>query len=810
MSRAPLPSSHHGPSPFTTAQPTRLRFPGAHRCSFDNMATSPSSGNDGADASSSKGTYHSLPAGLDDSVEVGKTARGRGSDRAKSKPLSALTMPRDWEQKGHQLRTEQLSKHTAEADRIFTDVDKDRKGYLTPAQVEVAIRKLNLPGLNGSEPCNQCFMQMLQLSRTPSLIRLHGEAHGGAQALDGLHGRILHVRGVGQGRQDPSRMGPYENDNALRAAFSEFGPVQSVKIRHRQEDGKNTSWALITMGDASSAAAVLSEPQVTIGEYPLNVTPFSKGVADRSTGAMGSNTWKAHVAKLHNHVSRTVFLCWIKLYRDKLKQLTLQSVDKLFKVLDKDGSGALDQTEVKLLAHALRQQFRWLTLDPPFDSERDYQLMLQFGNNPPGAPQEVRFSVFKAWWKLRLGVDEPSMSILPEYMVRTIDEEHSTSGVVQQQQVPQAPPRRDGRSLWNFLRPRLISLVRIQAIWGRLPDIYAHNDRLHTDYESVNDAVFLPPYIYHPEGKLARRWDLLLVLVITWVAFWVPLQVCFTVHAPKPGAFLWVVELFVNLIFSVDIVLRFRMAYYNQDTGVLVYRPAAISHHYLRTDFILDFVSTLPSIILDYFILMHHEGNNMTLALKMFRLFRLSRMIRLTRVAKILHDRGLRAASVNAYVHTAFTLLTIFFVAHMLACFWFFIGGLDEVLPDGTVVRGWTHNPDNGFAWTSRADQRWTGLSTDSVKRLLTTSGTADSKASITKRETAPTTAFANFTSSTPHLSTSYWASMYHPTTCFCQMSVSAVTHSLDPMLRITCMYVCMYVWAYVCWVVLIVGVVCG
>eukprot|EP01047_Picozoa_sp_COSAG01_P005865 COSAG01_NODE_206_length_22034_cov_125.512585_10_plen_795_part_00 len=786
MSRTPLPS-HHGPSPFATAPPsTRLRFPGAHRCSFDNMATSPS-GN-GAVANSSKGTYHSLPAGLDDSVEVGKTARGPGAVRAKLKAPSALTMSRDWEQKGHQLRTEQLSKHTAEADRIFAEVDKDRKGYLTSAQVEVATRKLNLPRLNGSDSCNQWFVQMLELSRTPSLIRLHGEAHGGAQALDGLHGRILHVRGVGQGRQDQSGMGPYENDNALRAAFSEFGPVQSVKIRHRQADGKNTSWALITMQDASSAAAVLSKPQVTIGEYPLKVTPFSKSVADRSTGAMASNTWRAHLANLHNHVSRTAFLSWVKLYHDKLKQLTLQSVDKLFKVLDADGSGALDQSEVKLLALALRQQFRWLTLDPPFESERDFELMLQFGENPPGAPQEVSLDVFKAWWKLRLGVDEPSMSILPEYMVKTIDEE-LCDGVLQQQQAP----RRDGRSLWNFLRPRLISLVRIQAVWGRLPDIYSHTDRLHTDYESVNDAVFLPPYIYHPEGKLARRWDVLLILVMAWVAYWVPLQVCFTVHAPKPGSFLWIVELFVNLIFAVDIVLRFRTAYYNQGTGVLVYRPAAISRHYLRTGFILDFASTVPSVIFDYCILVHHEGNNMALELKLFRLFRLSRMLRLTRVTKLMHERGLRAASVNAYVHTAFTLLGIFFVAHMLACFWFFIGGLDEVFPDGTVVRGWTHNPENGFAWTSRADQRWTGLSTDSVRRLSTTSRTADSKAAITKRQTAQTTAFANFTSSTPHLSTTYWASMYHPTTCFCQMSVSTVTHSLDPMLRITYMYECMY-----------------
>eukprot|EP01045_Picozoa_sp_COSAG04_P025680 COSAG04_NODE_3415_length_2831_cov_8.177892_3_plen_100_part_01 len=64
----------------------------------------------------------------------------------------------------------------------------------------------------------------------------------------------IHVRGIGVDGWDGTEegTGSYENEEALEEIFSAFGSFVQATIRHRIADGKNTSWALVTMGDAES------------------------------------------------------------------------------------------------------------------------------------------------------------------------------------------------------------------------------------------------------------------------------------------------------------------------------------------------------------------------------------------------------------------------------------------------------------------------------------------------------------------------------------------------------------------------------
>lgn len=92
----------------------------------------------------------------------------------------------------------------------------------------------------------------------------------------------LHVRGIGGPTEEP---GPYENFEALKQVFKPYGEVVDVVVRHRVEDGHNTSWALVTMESEASAQKALDN-EVFAGKQKLVINPYKAKQAAASDGAM--------------------------------------------------------------------------------------------------------------------------------------------------------------------------------------------------------------------------------------------------------------------------------------------------------------------------------------------------------------------------------------------------------------------------------------------------------------------------------------------------------------------------------------------
>ena len=94
-------------------------------------------------------------------------------------------------------------------------------------------------------------------------------------------GTTLHVRGIG---------GQCESEAALRQVFGQFGVVSDTRIliRHRVQNGENSSWALVTMDDADAADAALSATSYTLEQTTVELTVgrYNRAQAERSTGAM--------------------------------------------------------------------------------------------------------------------------------------------------------------------------------------------------------------------------------------------------------------------------------------------------------------------------------------------------------------------------------------------------------------------------------------------------------------------------------------------------------------------------------------------
>ena len=126
----------------------------------------------------------------------------------------------------------------------------------------------------------------------PKKVRIHvcGRV---AQEGDGLVGeqeRMIHVRGVGVEGWDGTEegRGVYESDEALEEIFEVFGPYVRATIRHRVQNGQNTSWALVTMGDTESLDRALAAPRVMAGDTALVLTRVSAEKAAASTGGMAA------------------------------------------------------------------------------------------------------------------------------------------------------------------------------------------------------------------------------------------------------------------------------------------------------------------------------------------------------------------------------------------------------------------------------------------------------------------------------------------------------------------------------------------
>eukprot|EP01048_Picozoa_sp_COSAG05_P020828 COSAG05_NODE_3659_length_1923_cov_563.266447_3_plen_119_part_00 len=77
-----------------------------------------------------------------------------------------------------------------------------------------------------------------------------------------------------------------------------------------------------------------------------------------------------------------------------------------------------------------------------------------------------------------------------------------------------------------------------------------------------------PRGIREPNSKFSMVWDVLQIIFLLSVCYFVPIRACFSVEVELwSGEFWW--DVIVDIYFIVDLVINFRTAIYN-DKGVLV------------------------------------------------------------------------------------------------------------------------------------------------------------------------------------------------------------------------------------------------
>ena len=99
--------------------------------------------------------------------------------------------------------------------------------------------------------------------------------------------------------------------------------------------------------------------------------------------------------------------------------------------------------------------------------------------------------------------------------------------------------------------------------------------------------------------KAVWDWLILALVIFTaieipyFVAFLVPLQGSKWSHFDEVTPLL-AVNLLVDVIFIADILINFRTTFINPSTDEVVSAPRQIALHYLKTWFVVDFLSAMP------------------------------------------------------------------------------------------------------------------------------------------------------------------------------------------------------------------------
>ena len=142
-------------------------------------------------------------------------------------------------------------------------------------------------------------------------------------------------------------------------------------------------------------------------------------------------------------------------------------------------------------------------------------------------------------------------------------------------------------------------------------------------------------------------------------------------------------DVLVDCYFITDVVLNFRLAYYDEASGRLETDRNKIRDHYLKGWFGVDFLASIP--FTWFFTAYETSGETNQARLRMIktvRMLRLLKMLRVTRIMKLL-DRHAKYTDWTVAMSSCLTMLTIMYGVHLLSCFWYMAGSTNNL--------GWVH-----------------------------------------------------------------------------------------------------------------------
>ncbi|XP_054822597.1 potassium channel AKT1-like isoform X1 [Prosopis cineraria] len=171
----------------------------------------------------------------------------------------------------------------------------------------------------------------------------------------------------------------------------------------------------------------------------------------------------------------------------------------------------------------------------------------------------------------------------------------------------------------------------------------------------------LKTFIISPYDRRYRLWENFLIILVGYTAWVSPFEFGFL---EKPVGFLSITDNVANGLFAVDIVLTFFVAYIDKVTYLLVEDRRTIAVRYLKTWFVLDVISIIPSELARKVPISPFESYGPFNMLRLWRIRRVSALF-----ARLEKD-----INYNYFlVRCAKLICVTIFAVHLAGCFFYYI-----------------------------------------------------------------------------------------------------------------------------------------
>lgn len=128
------------------------------------------------------------------------------------------------------------------------------------------------------------------------------------------------------------------------------------------------------------------------------------------------------------------------------------------------------------------------------------------------------------------------------------------------------------------------------------------------------------------------QWDIWIMLLAVWNSLSIPFFVAFHPSEEKE-LYMWIINTVVDAFFITDLILNFFTTYIDKSTNAEIFDHKVIVKKYLKRDFWIDMVASIPTDIATRWLGEGIEGYEeifqLADTLKLIRILRLRRIIRL-------------------------------------------------------------------------------------------------------------------------------------------------------------------------------------